>query len=230
VFDPGKIGKRFLVPTGDGGNQGIEIGSNEEVMMHNTPQAGSGSGAAAGASMMEQLRARIAAAATLKGIGAALALYLLSVAALSIADMPLGREAPGVTKPDLTFGYSYTQLIDILTAYGEQGRQAYAIGLVFDTIMPVFFAVVTILVAARAAPRWLGLLSVAPLVFMLFDVVENAAFGLMLAQFPAVSPELVSVTRVITMIKLSGFFVAMPTLVIGIIAIGIGLLRNRRSG
>jgi len=52
--------------------------------------------AVSGASFLERLRTRVVAAATPVAIAIALGLYLASVAALSIADLHLGRHAPGV--------------------------------------------------------------------------------------------------------------------------------------
>jgi hypothetical protein len=47
------------------------------------------------------------------------------------------------------------------------------------------------------------------------DVVENVSFGLMLFQFPDIAPALVISTSLITMVKLSAFVVALPTLILG---------------
>jgi hypothetical protein len=54
-------------------------------------------------------------------------------------------------------------------------------------------------------------------VFMLLDLVANAAFAVMLSQYPEVSPALVSFTRPVTMIKLSAFVIAMPTLILSVL-------------
>jgi hypothetical protein len=175
-------------------------------------------------------RAFILSAATARGTLIAVGLYLISLAALTLADQPLERAAPGMTKPDLTFGYTYADIIAIFTAYGTAGRQAYLLNLLVDSVMPVMFAGAAVLVVARAAPRWFGWFAFAPVVFLLLDLVENAALAVMLAQFPEISPALVSFTRPITMIKLSAFMIAMPTLIIGALILAVtGLSQWRKA-
>lgn len=175
------------------------------------------------ARLLDRIRAR----ATPRAVLAALGLYLLSVAALSMSDAQMAAHAPDMTKLDLRFGYDRTQALALLTALGQAGRRAYRLNLVMDTLMPVAFAAATVLVAARAAPRWLSALAVAPVLFLLLDLLENAAFAVMLAQYPDISPALVSVTSPVTAIKLSAFFVALPTLAVGALTLGVGWLRQR---
>jgi hypothetical protein len=177
---------------------------------------------------LKRVQARIIDAASPKAIVIAAGLYLASLAALTAADAPLKQAAPGLSKPDLTFAYTYADIIQILSAYWAAGRQAYLTNLIVDSIMPVCFAAVTLLVAARAAPRWLGLLGIAPLVFMIVDLIENPLLAVMVSQFPDVSPALVSFTSPLTMIKLSAFAVAMPTLIIGVLYLIISWLIRRR--
>jgi hypothetical protein len=164
-----------------------------------------------------RLHGVILSAATTRWVLVACGLYLASLVALTLADLPLERAAPGTTKPDLTFGYTYSDILAIFSAYGAAGRQAYLVNLVVDSVMPVMFAAAVLLSAARAAPRWSGWLGIAPVVFMLLDLVENAAFAVMLSQYPEVSPALVSFTRPVTMIKLSAFVIAMPTLILSVL-------------
>jgi hypothetical protein len=179
---------------------------------------------------LEPVRAAIMAAATRRGVVVAVGLYLISLIALTLADLPLERAAPGTAKPDLTFGYTYADIISIFTAYGAAGRQGYLLNLVVDSIMPVMFAAAALLVSARAAPRWLGWLGIAPVVFLLLDLVENIAFALMLAQYPEVSPALVGFTRPVTMIKLSAFVIAMLTLIFGALFLLLaGFIRWRKA-
>lgn len=164
---------------------------------------------------MEQIRERLIAKATPRAVVLAIALYLISLVALNLSDAQIAAHAPGVEKPDLVFGYDHGRILHIFTAMGEAGRRAYATNLVIDSIMPVLFAIATVLVIARAAPRWVMVLSIAPVVFLVLDLVENAAFGVMVAQFPDIPPGLVAVTNPITMIKLSAFLLALPTLILG---------------
>jgi hypothetical protein len=188
-------------------------------------QTGRRSGARAG--FIAQALDRLRAAATPRNILIALILYLGSIALLTLSDMQIERYAPGITKPDLQFGYTYTAVMDTFSEMGADGRRAYGGNLIIDSVMPILFAAVVILTAARAAPRWLGLLAIAPLVFFGLDMVENAAFGFMVLNYPEVSPGFVGVVRWITMVKLSAYVIALPTLVLGLIWLGVrGLVRR----
>jgi hypothetical protein len=104
------------------------------------------------------------------------------------------------------------------------------VNLLVDTVMPVMFAAATTLVVARAAPRRLGLHVVPPAAFLVLDVMENMAFLTMLRQYPDVSPALVAATSPVTVIKLSAFVLAFPTLIIGAVVLGVRWLRRDRRG
>jgi hypothetical protein len=149
--------------------------------------------------------------------------------ALNFYDIQIARYAPGITKPDLQFGYTPSVISEIFTTLGPAGRQIYLQHLVVDSIMPVLFALAVLMVVARVIPRWLSLLSIAPVTFMVLDLVENASFAWMITQYSSISTSLVSVTSVITMIKLSAFMIAMPTLVLTYIGWIIHSLLQRRS-
>ena len=178
----------------------------------------------------DSLRERLVRAASPRATWTAVALYVASVVALTASDNRIAHFAPDVTKPDLRFGYGYPELVGVLEAFGPGGREAYAWNLAIDSVMPILFAAATLLVVARALPRWLGVLGLAPVAFAVLDLIENAAFAAMLAQYPAVSEALVSATRWITMVKLSAFYIAMPTLVLcGTFLLVRGMRRRWRS-
>jgi hypothetical protein len=94
--------------------------------------------------------------------------------------------------------------------------------------MPVLFAAAVVLVAARAFPRLWLLASIAPFLFFILDMIENAAFALMLTQFPNIDPSLVAFTRPLTMIKLISIMIALPTMGISAIMILIRWTKDRR--
>jgi hypothetical protein len=170
----------------------------------------------------------VAGRATPPAVAVAVAAYLASLAALTLSDAQVAAVAPGFSKPDLTLGYGHVDVVAAFALLGEEGRRAYGINLVIDSVMPLALAVATILVAARAAPRLLPLLAVAPLVFVTLDVAENAAFGVMLLRYPDVSTALVAVVSPITAVKLAAFVVTLPTLVLGVAALAVGWGRSRR--
>lgn len=179
-------------------------------------------------SLVQRIKARIEALAASGAVFAAVGLYLLSLAALQISDQQIARAAPGITKPDLQFGYTYDDIVATFNQLGAAGRQAYASNLLVDSVMPVFFAAAVILVLARAFPRFWVPASVAPIAFLVLDLVENAAFWQLLAQYPEIEPGLVAFIRLLTMIKLSAFALAMPMLIVGAITIAARWLRRKR--
>jgi hypothetical protein len=179
--------------------------------------------------IFQKLRALLISKATTRTVLISLGFYLLSIVALNFYDIQIARYAPGITKPDLQFGYTPSVISEIFTTLGPAGRQIYLQHLVVDSIMPVLFALAVLMVVARVIPRWLSLLSIAPVTFMVLDLVENASFAWMITQYSSISTSLVSVTSVITMIKLSAFMIAMPTLVLTYIGWIIHSLLQRRS-
>jgi hypothetical protein len=178
---------------------------------------------------MRALQRRVVEWATARTVLGALAAYLVSLVALTVSDAHVASFAPLFDKPDLRFGYGHADVVAAFAMLGEGGRRAYGLNLVVDTIMPVAFAAAAILAAARAAPRLLAVLAVAPLLFLVLDVVENAAFGAMLLQFPDVSAALVAATSPVTIVKLCSFFVALPTLVVAVLTIGVRWAWRRRA-
>lgn len=171
---------------------------------------------------------RIRSLATPRATGVAVLLYLVSVAALTASDARLADFSNELTKLDLRFGYDHAAVLAWLAVLGESGRGAYLWNLAIDSVMPVAFAAATVLVVARAAPRWLPVLAVAPVTFLVLDLMENVALAAMVATFPDVPGILVAVTSPVTMIKLSAFAVALPTLIITLAALGVRWVLRRR--
>lgn len=60
-------------------------------------------------------------------------------------------------------------------------------------------------------------------------MIENAAFALMVSQFPTIDPGLVAFTRPLTMIKLISFMIAVPSLGVGVIKILIDWIKAKRA-
>jgi hypothetical protein len=177
----------------------------------------------------ELIKTKIETLAASRAMFVAIVLYLLSLVALNISDYQIKQVAPGIPKPDLVFGYTYTDIMDIFNRLGEAGRQAYAVNLIVDSIMPVLFAAAVILVVVRAFPRFWLPLSIAPFMFFILDMIENVAFAQMISQFPNIDVSLVAFTRPLTMIKLISFMIAMPSMGIGAIMILIRWARVRRA-
>lgn len=179
--------------------------------------------------LFKVLKLKIHTLANSRAMLVSIFLYLLSLVALNISDSQIQKVAPGIPKPDLVFGYTYTDIMDIFHQLGEAGRQAYLINLIVDSFMPVLFAATVILVVTRAFPKFWLPLSIAPFLFFALDMIENAAFAQMVTQFPTVDPGLVAFTRPLTMIKLISFMIAVSSLGVGAITILIGWIKAKRA-
>lgn len=161
-------------------------------------------------------------------VTAAVGAFAAVLVALEASDAALAVHAPGVTKPDLLWGYDHDRVVAVLAALGPAGRRSYLVNLAIDTAMPLLAMTATVLVVARAWPRLLRPLSVAPIAFAVLDVLENAAFAVMVRQFPDVATGLVAATSPVTVAKLVAFwFATLPTLVGGLAVLGVRWVRRR---
>jgi hypothetical protein len=175
---------------------------------------------------MVKIKDWIVQKSTARMIAVAVALWLVSIVALTFSDERIAEYAPDTTKPDLHIGFSHADIISMFTALGEEGRQAYGINLLIDTVMPVLFGVMTVLLMAKVLPRRLMLLSVAPITFVMLDIIENAAFGVMLLQYPDIALWLVAATSLVTLVKLTAYMFAAPLFVLRLVSLGIRRLNS----
>lgn len=167
----------------------------------------------------------------------AAAMLLASLAALTLTDawleshtgdpvgMPMSSEA---TKPDLWFGYEHIDVVDLLDRYGPEGRRAYGVGLVADTIYPLSLAAAAILVTGRtlrSASRWLW---IPPLAIAVLDVAENALLGGAVFIHPDISAVLVLVASPIAQAKLLALVATVILLAIAVATAGNRRLRKAR--
>jgi hypothetical protein len=174
--------------------------------------------------------------ATARRTAWAIVALAVCLAALTLADVWLERVtgivvgtpfAHDAGKPDLRFGYTPADVAALLDRYGPDGRRAYAVGLVIDTVYPVALGAATILLAARAwagRARWTW---AAPLTFAVLDVVENALFGIALASHPVLPSGLLVVASAVTRVKLVAF---PPTVAVAVVAAVVLIVRRRRGG
>jgi len=180
---------------------------------------------------MESLYALLKRWATPRNAFIALALLLMSMTLLSLADRPLAALAGGEPKLDLRFGYSLDTIRTLFAAYGEHGRQLYAWNLVIDTPFLILVAVTTVLFVALAFEHqpWNLLLSVAPLVFMLTDLIENAFFFRILATYPDINPGLAALSSILTQVKRTAWYISAVTLIASLLIVAVRAGRKRLS-
>ena len=185
---------------------------------------------------MDSIYALIKRWATQRNTFIALVLLVVNIVLLDLSDRPLTALAGGEPKLDLRFGYDLDTILLLFAAYGEGGRQLYFWNLIIDTPFPILVALTTVLFVGLAFERqpWVLLLSVAPLVFMVTDLIENAFFIRMLATFPDINPGLAALSDALTRVKRVAWYASAVILhvsfLIVVVRSGVKLLGRRRSG
>lgn len=172
--------------------------------------------------MMETLLSKLRNLAAPKNAFFVLALFILNAIILGRVDQPLSDLANGEPKLDLQFGYDLVTVERLFNAYGEQGREMYVWDLLVDTPFPVLGGLATILfvLAAFPNPRWQKILVIAPITFIVTDLIENILILVLIQSHPSISSRLVAFSSFITQVKRSAFYIIFVELVIsGIIVI-----------
>jgi hypothetical protein len=171
---------------------------------------------------METLLSKLRNFATPKSAFLVLALFILNAIILGRVDQPLSDLANGEPKLDLQFGYDLPTVERLFNAYGEQGRKIYVWDLLVDTPFPVLGGLATILfvLAAFPNPRWQKILIIAPITFILTDLLENVLILFLIQSHPSISPGLVAFSSFVTQVKRSAFYIIFVELVLsGILVI-----------
>ncbi len=114
----------------------------------------------------------------------------------------------GAQQPDPSLFYTPAELYGMAEAYGPDGRQAYIQArFTFDVVWPLvygFFLVTTIGWLAgkafRSGSPW-RLLTLAPVLGVLFDYLENLATSLVMARYPAQTPVVDLLAGPLTLVK-----------------------------
>jgi hypothetical protein len=166
---------------------------------------------------METFLSKIRKFATPKSAFITLALFILNAIILGRVDQPLSNLANGEPKLDLRFGYDLATVERLFDAYGEQGRELYIWDLLVDTPFPVLGGLATILfvLVAFHTPLWQKVLVIAPITFIVTDLLENVLFMFLLQSYPSLSSELVAVSSFVTQVKRSAFYIIFAELVMG---------------
>jgi hypothetical protein len=105
-------------------------------------------------------------------------------------------------------GYSYQEAMALLTALGEEGRNAYAsIQLSLDILYPLLFALCYfallqwLIRLGELSNRFCLYLSIIPIFVCVFDYAENICIWLMIQAFPTISENLVLTSSTFTLLK-----------------------------
>lgn len=167
----------------------------------------------------------------------ALAIFLLFMALVLPGQASRAEEASGgAGSPDTSYVYSPQDLYDIAEAYGEAGRQAYIrMRWTFDLAFPLvygFFLVTSLSwLFARGFPensRW-QLANLAPVLGVLFDLLENTATTIVLGRYPLETPLFAWLAPAFTFVKWVFVLGSFVLLVIGLLAALVKRSRQKKQ-
>jgi hypothetical protein len=168
---------------------------------------------------------------------AALVIFIVFMALVLPGQASKAEEASsGAGSPDTSYVYSPQDLYDIAEAYGDDGRQVYVrMRWTFDLAFPLvygFFLITSISwLFTRGFPensRW-QLANLAPVLGVLFDLLENTSTSIVMARYPLETPMFVWLAPVFTFVKWIFVLGSFVLLVIGLVKVVSGLLQARFS-
>lgn len=114
----------------------------------------------------------------------------------------------GARQPDTSLFYTSAELYGMAEAYGPDGRQAYIQArFTFDVVWPLVYGLFLVTAIGWLASRafqpgspW-RLLTLAPVLGVLFDYLENLATSLVLARYPTQTPVVDLLAGPLTLVK-----------------------------
>jgi hypothetical protein len=137
---------------------------------------------------------------------------------------------------DTLSSYTPGKAYDLISSYGTQGRQSYAVievtlDLVYPFITALMFSLIILYTFKRAFPDqgWALKLSLTPFAVLLADYLENACVVTMLLSYPR---ELIAVAQISNVFTITKFVLTPFELlfIVGLIGWLIRAIRTRRQG
>ena len=117
---------------------------------------------------------------------------------------------PAFQTLDTLPGYTPEKAYELISSYGDQGRQSYVIteltlDLIYPLILALLFSAAIFYTFQRGFPglAWSGRLALIPFAIMLVDYLENACIIFMLRSYPRQIPIVASISNVFTITKLT---------------------------
>jgi len=134
----------------------------------------------------------------------------------------------GARQPDTSLFYTSAELYGMAEAFGPDGRQAYIQArFTFDVVWPLVYGCFLVTAIGWLAGKafqpgspW-RLLTLAPVLGVLFDYLENLATSLVLARYPAPTPVVDLLAGPLTLVKWSfvgGSFMVLVAVAIAAVA------------
>ncbi|MBK9461404.1 MAG: hypothetical protein IPN94_18765 [Sphingobacteriales bacterium] len=181
--------------------------------------------------LMQNLSEKLYAKANGKTILLALAAFLVfNALILPTAEQHIKAYSGGVGVLDLQLGYTPDKAYDMVAAYGEQGRQLYAmVEIIADTFYPLIYTLFFCLLISFIYQKTtqvgtkLRLINLVPLLSMGFDYLENSCILTLLLTFPNRYNAVAQVGSVFTLLKWGSLVLVLGTVLLGLML----LLLNR---
>ena len=117
-------------------------------------------------------------------------------------------------------GYTIAEVEHLFTVLGEQGRQLYTTLQVLDLIFPLGYGISMTLALAGIITRLfpeghsMEKAILIPILGMIFDYLENITIATLIASYPNLSPLVVSIANIFTLLKWSSMILALTLLAI----------------
>ena len=136
---------------------------------------------------------------------------------------------------DTLSSYTPDKAFQLISSYGEQGRQYYAVievtlDLVYPLVTALMFSLIVFYTFKRAFPShsWTLYLSLAPYIALVADYLENVCIVSMLLMYPRESALLAQISNFFTIVKFS-FAPLQLLFVVGLIGWLIQTIRSQRA-
>jgi len=135
---------------------------------------------------------------------------------------------------DFEFGFTYEVAQEILTALGDEGRAFYLRSLILlDTPFPItvmlaLVSYISLLLKHTSVKKMIRYLLIIPVLFMLFDYIENIGIIIMLINHPNLPRWAVMMSSISGMLK----YISSAVSVVAVVALFVVFLRskfNRKS-
>ena len=121
---------------------------------------------------------------------------------------------------DSRLSYTFAEVEHLFMVLGEQGRQLYTTLQVLDLIFPLGYGMSMTLALAGVITRLLPKghpmekTVFIPILGMIFDYLENITIAILIASYPNLSPLVVNVAGIFTLLKWSFIILALVLLVV----------------
>jgi hypothetical protein len=141
----------------------------------------------------------------------------------------------GVGALDVEMFATAEQIYDVLDKQGEAGRQFYRrLLLTTELVFPLVYRLFNVVFISFTFGRWLGpdskwnKLSLAPLIGMIADYVENALVLTMLTRYPQRLVAVASIVGIVTTVKWFSNYLDYALMTIGLLGWLVTVIRRRR--